>query len=207
MAFIAGFINVIGLLGFEHQPITHLTGSASMLGSAIGRLNAPKAVHFLFAIGSFMAGCVLSGLLIQSSSLRLGRRYGIALFIESLLLFASIPLFQVSHEGAIYLAAGACGLQNAMATTYSGTVVRTTHLSGMFTDLGISLGHLLRGQPLDLPRLKLSGIIISGFVVGGAAGAAGFDIWSYSILLVPAAMTLIGSLGYAVYLWRRPDDL
>ena len=82
------------------------------------------------------------------SALRLGRRYGVALSVESLMLFAAIPLFRHQHLAGPLLAAMACGLQNAMATTYSGAVVRTAHLSGMFTDLGIMLGHWLFGALL-----------------------------------------------------------
>ena len=101
-----------------------------------------------------------------------------------------------------YLASCACGLQNAMVTTYSGTVIRTTHLSGMFTDLGIFLGHALRGLPVDRQRLKLCGLIISGFLCGGIAGTIAFRAMSYAALLIPAALTAGASLAYWSYkLW------
>ena len=78
-------------------------------------------------------------------------------------LAAAVPAFERVHLLGALLAAMACGLQNAMVTTYSGALVRTTHLSGMFTDLGIGLGHLLRGLPLPVRRLSLSALIIGGF--------------------------------------------
>ncbi len=52
-------------------------------------------------------------------------------------------------------ASAACGLQNAMATTYSGAIVRSTHLTGIFTDLGLMLGGKLRGNPVDKRKLML----------------------------------------------------
>jgi uncharacterized membrane protein YoaK (UPF0700 family) len=70
----------------------------------------------------------------------------------------------------MYAAACATGLQNAMASAYSGAVVRTTHVSGMFTDLGIYLGHALRGLPINMKRLQLSFLVISGFLCGGIFG-------------------------------------
>jgi len=98
----------------------------------------------------------------------------------------------------------ACGLQNAMATTFSGAVVRTTHLSGMFTDLGIGLGHLLRGLPLQMRRLTLSGLIISGFLGGGIVGAWLFMHFRYDALLAPALLTGLTGIVYVMYQqWAR----
>ena len=93
----------------------------------------------------------------------------------------------------------ACGLQNAMATTYSGAVIRTSHLSGMFTDLGIGLGHAIRGMPLQKRRLLLCGLIISGFFTGAVLGALLFVRFSYAALMVPAVVTGSIGLSYAVY--------
>ena len=76
LAFIAGIINVVGLLGFEHQAVTHLTGNTSMLASALASLDVRGILHFAAVIGSFVAGTILSGFIIQDSTLQLGRRYG-----------------------------------------------------------------------------------------------------------------------------------
>ena len=103
-------------------------------------------------------------------------------------MLVAIPLFEEHQIWGALAAAMACGLQNAMATTFSGAVVRTTHLSGsMFTDLGIGLGHLLRGLPLQVRRLTLSGLIISGFLAGGVIGAWLFARWQYDALLARPA--------------------
>ena len=100
-------------------------------------------------------------------------------------------------------AALACGLQNAMATTYSGAVVRTTHVSGMFTDLGIMLGHALRGMPLARRRLGLCVLVISFFFAGGLLGARLFARFDYAALYLPAALTGITGVGYVLYRHRQ----
>lgn len=203
LAFVAGMINVTGLLGFEHQAVTHLTGTTSLLSESLSFGDGARALRLLAVIGAFLTGAAVSGFLIQDSTLKLGRRYGVALGLESLLLCASVPLlYRQSHTG-VCLASAACGLQNAMATTYSGATVRTTHLSGMFTDLGIFLGHLLRGMPVDWRRLQLCTVIISGFIIGGIVGAAVYRQLSYSALLVPALLTGGIALGYAAYRIRQ----
>ncbi|HZM04571.1 MAG TPA: YoaK family protein [Candidatus Saccharimonadales bacterium] len=199
LAFMAGIVNVVGLLGFEHQVVTHLTGTSSMLAAAAAALDGPAMFRFAAIIASFMAGAALSGFLIQHSTLQLGRRYGVALILESLLLGLAVPLLQRHNLAGIYFCSGACGLQNAMMTTYSGAVVRTTHLSGMFTDLGISLGHALRGIPVDSLRLRLCLLIISAFLSGGVAGAFAFRYLSYSTLFIPSGLAATISIGYGLY--------
>jgi uncharacterized membrane protein YoaK (UPF0700 family) len=196
LAFIAGIINVIGLLGFEHQTISHLTGTTSMFAASFGAMNGAKILHYGVILGSFLVGTVLSGFIIEDSALKLGRPYGVALFIESILLFCSMLLFRNGNELGLYFASCACGLQNAMVSTFSGTVIRTTHLSGMWTDLGVFLGHALRGRRPNVLRMKLSFLVISGFFSGGVAGAIAFARIGYFTLLFPALLTGLASLTY-----------
>jgi len=196
---VAGMVNVVGYLGFEHQAITHLTGTTSQLGMALVQRNWRDVGHLWGVLIAFCLGATLSGLIVQDATLRLGRRYGVVLLLVSLLLLVSIPLFKQQQIWGALAAAMACGLQNAMATTFSGAVVRTTHLSGMFTDLGIGLGHLLRGLPLPMKRLTLSGLIISGFLGGGIIGAWLFLHFGYNALLAPALLTGTTGTGYMGY--------
>jgi uncharacterized membrane protein YoaK (UPF0700 family) len=199
LAAIAGMVNVVGYLGFEHQAITHLTGTTSLLGAALSGGNWRAARELLAMVMAFVLGAALSGMIIQDSTLRLGRRYGVALAIEAGLLALAIPLFKQQQLAGAMLAAIACGLQNAMATTYSGAVVRTSHLSGMYTDLGIALGHAARGMALPARRLALSALVITGFLVGGVVGAALYARFGYDALWLPAACTGTVGVGYALY--------
>ncbi|WP_024890152.1 YoaK family protein [Luteimonas huabeiensis] len=199
LACIAGMVNVVGYLGFEHLAVSHLTGTTSLLGAALVEGDWRSVRHLWAILIAFSLGAMLSGLIVQDSTLRLGRRYGVALALEAVLLAASVPMFVHQQLNGALLAAMACGLQNAMVTTYSGAAVRTTHLSGMFTDLGIGLGHLIRGMPLPLRRLTLSGLIISGFLGGGILGAWLFRAMHYYALLIPAALTGLTGIGYVAY--------
>lgn len=203
LAFVAGIVNVVGLLGFEHQAITHLTGTTSQLAVAVAHLDLSATLHFATLIGAFVSGTIASGFLLQDSALQLGRRYGLVLLLVSLLLFAAVPLLKYNSAYGMYAAACACGLQNAMVSTYSGAVVRTTHVSGMFTDLGIFLGHALRGLPVDARRLRLCFLVISGFFCGGVAGAVAYGAMGYSALLIPATLTGVVAVAYGLYRLRR----
>ncbi len=203
LAFIAGILNVTGVLGFTHQTVSHLTGSTSMLAVALGTLNVGDSLHFGMVIVSFLIGTVLSGFIIQTNALQLGHRYGVALWLETFFICISVPLLRHESLYGVYCLACACGLQNAMVSTYSGTVVRTTHVSGMFTDLGIFLGHALRRLPIDLLRIRMSLLVISGFLIGGIAGTILFHHLGYSSLFIPAAITASAALGYGIYLIRK----
>ncbi|QIK80661.1 DUF1275 domain-containing protein [Lysobacter sp. HDW10] len=204
LAFMAGIINVVGFLGFEHQGITHLTGTTSMLGAAIADANMSGVLHFALLIVAFVLGCAISGFVIQDSKFQLGRRYGVALLFTSSLLFLSVPLLSRGSAWGMYSAACAAGIQNAMVSAFSGAVVRTTHVSGMLTDLGISLGHVLRRLPLDTPRLRLSLTVITGFLCGGIAGALLFRAVRYEALLVPASLSALAAVSYVVFRLRHP---
>lgn len=200
---VAGMVNVVGFLGFEHQAVSHLTGTTSQLGMALAQGDWRNVAHLWGMLIAFSLGAMLSGLIVQDGALRLGRRYGVVLTLESLLLLVAIPLFKQQQIWGALAAAMACGLQNAMVTTFSGAVVRTTHLSGMFTDLGIGLGHLLRGLPLQVRRLTLSGLIIGGFLAGGVIGAWLFLHFGYDALLAPALLTGCTGATYIGYRLAR----
>jgi len=204
LACVAGMVNVAGVLGFEHQALTHLTGTTTLLGAAAFGGRPLAALQLFGVIAAYVAGAVLSGAIVQGSSLRLGRRYGVVLSIESALLFATVPMF--SHQPMLggLLGAMAMGLQNAMATTFSGSVLRTTHLTGMFTDLGIGLGHALRGQDVPRRRILLSALVICGFLAGALLGALLYRHWGYRMLYLPAALTGVAGSGYAIYRQLRP---
>lgn len=201
LAFIAGIINATGFMGLQHQGITHLTGTTTLLGIAVAENDGARALHFALMISSFVLGCIGSGAIIQDSVLKLGRRYGVVLVLEAVLLALAVPLLGAGNLAGDYLASAACGLQNAMVSTYSGAVLRTTHFSGTLTDLGIFVGHWLRGLPVDARRIRLLLSLVSAFLAGAVAGAWLFHVLAHAALYVPAAAT--GSIGLIYGGWRH----
>ena len=203
LASIAGFVNAIGLLGFKHQAVSHLTGTSTFLSLALANQDVEGTIHLLLVIASFMMGAAFSGIVIGNTALKLGRHYSIALFVESLLLYASMGLLNHDSSSGHFLASAACGLQNAMTSTYSGAVVRTTHVSGLFTDLGVALGLRFRGHKADSRRIILYLTLITGFIVGGVAGSLAFAYYHFSALLFPCILTALIGIGYEVLAYRQ----
>jgi len=199
LALVAGCVNAIGLLGFEHQSVSHLSGTATLLGTELLSMSFQKVLHFIGILLSFLAGAAIAGFLLHGSTLKLGRHYDTVLFLEFILLCIASWLLLTGSFYGHFLASSACGLQNAMATTFSGAIIRTTHVTGIFTDLGIMLGSIFRGESIDSRKAKLFLCIIGGFVLGGTCGALLYLEYQFSALFVPAIICLIMAVLYRLY--------
>ncbi len=198
LAWIAGFINAIGLLSLEHQAVSHISGTATEFGIAIWNLENDRLSHLGAILLSFLAGASLSGVLLRGTALQFGQQYENVLSVEAVfLLFAFLLLRNNSHFGH-YAASLACGLQNAMVTSYSGAIVRTTHLTGILTDLGLMLGARLRGEPFDQRKAVLFLLILLGFVIGAGCGAFAQQKFGEGSLLVPSFMCLMMAMIYRI---------
>lgn len=203
LTLVAGCINAVGLLGLGHQAITHLTGTITILGTNFAYDNMPGALNALCVIFFFFVGCTISGFTIRGRTVKLGRRYGFILAGESCLLFVAVWFLNRGSIVGDYLASTACGMQNGMATTYSGAIVRTSHMTGIVTDLGVALGQFLRGLPVEWIRVRLLASLLAGFTFGGIAGALLYRLVHYNALLVPAA--ICGACG-GLYMLKKHLD-
>lgn len=205
LALLAGSINAVGLLGFQHQAVSHLSGTVTLLGSQILSPNA-TLFHLFVILLSFLFGSMISGFFISSASLKLGRQYGFLLFIEGIFLIFAVYFLNNHETLGHYFASAACGLQNALATTYSGAIIRTTHVTGLFTDLGIMIGAALRGEKFDNRKLVLFVLIIMGFLTGGCLGAWLYQTYQFMALLFPATVCFLLALLYHLYALKLVKD-
>ena len=195
LSLLAGIVNAVGLLGFQHQSVSHLSGTATLLGAEL--LNASAStLHLLGILLSFMFGAVVSGVFISSPSLKLGRHYDSLLIAEGVILLLAIYFLYEHVVMGQYLASMACGLQNALVTTYSGAVIRTTHLTGVFTDMGLMIGAWFRGGGFDKRKGVLFLLLISGFISGGAIGSVLFQQYEFMALIIPATICFLLALVY-----------
>ena len=192
----AGMINVLGLITVLHQSISHMTGNTSLLAQAIVH-HQPDTIFYLFwVIFSYVLGSSYSGFILGNSHLQLGRRYGIPLSLVAffiLLCWLFIPQYP---RYALLWASAAMGMQNAMVSHYKGTIIRTTHLSGVLTDLGLALGYFFRGLKTEKRRITLHLLILLGFFLGGIIATALHPYLQLNAFLIPAGLSLILSLVY-----------
>ncbi len=198
LACIAGYINVI-VLGFFQIPVSHMSGAASRIGVTLISKQYHDLKIVMSIIVSFYLGAVISGVVIASPQLRPGRRYGIILIGEGFLLaLATIFLNRGGHLG-IPLASMACGLQNSMASSYCGLVIRTTHVTGIVTDLGVITGRRLRGHGTELWKVVLLLSLLGGFISGGIIGAFILSKENIPALWLASAACMVGGAIYLVW--------
>lgn len=205
LAFSAGCVNTAALMGFTNLSVSHVTGNVSLFAAAVAYLDARSILYIGALLLSFLAGAILSGFIIGQASLKLGRRYGRALYIEAVLLLFSYWLYQ-EHEYLGHLAAAmACGLQNAMVATYSGAVIRTTHLTGLTSDMGAAIGNWLAGRTISKPKLGFQAIIWYCFCGGSTLGAFLYSKVGYDALFVPITIVTTAAFVYNYVSDRLPE--
>lgn len=199
LAAAAGYINtVVVLLGT--LPVTHLTGTVTRLSVDLGHGDRADAVFVGGLAAAFVLGSAVSGLIIGSSTLRLGRRYGVAVMVEAALIAAAAITIRDSLILGAMLAASAAGLQNAMASSYRNLIVRTTHVTGLLTDLGFMAGQVLAGHRIAVWRFALIGSLLVAFIAGGVAGVLAQGEMGGDALWIPAAGMAVGGMAY--FAWR-----
>lgn len=199
LAAVAGFVNA-SLLSTFQVPVSHMTGAVSRLSRDVATADAADLWTVLGLLAGFAVGAVVSGAVLGDATLRPGRRYGLVLLAEGAVLAVAAALLPTSTGAGVALAALACGLQNAMASSYYGLVLRTTHVTGLITDLGVLLGHRLRGRPVPRWKALLLGALVGGFFTGGVGGAAAVARMGPAALTLPAAACVLG--GGAYLAWR-----
>ncbi|UJF24034.1 DUF1275 domain-containing protein [Suttonella sp. R2A3] len=202
LAFSAGCINSTTLMGFTHLSVSHVTGNVTLFSAAISHGDYKDMLFIGASLLSFLAGAIISGMIVGQRSLVLGRRYGMALLAEAGLLVLSFYLFHNDLYLGQLCAAMACGLQNSMIATYSGAVIRTTHLTGLTSDLGAALGNWLAGRGMDKLTVIFQAMIWYAFCGGGAVGAYLFAKYNYWTLILPIVITLFCAGAY-VWLSRQ----
>ena len=96
----------------------------------------------------FILGAFITGLIIKSEYYHKDYRYGLTLIIQAILVCVAMFLMQNGYAYSEYLLATTMGLQNAMTTHYSSALIRTTHMTGTATDLGVLIAHAVKGTIL-----------------------------------------------------------
>ncbi|MEJ5031074.1 YoaK family protein [Comamonas sp. MYb69] len=212
LAFNAGAINAGGFLVL-HMYTSHMTGFASQLADALILSDNKLLLNATGAIIAFMIGAATCSFLVNWARQHgLYGVYAIPLLLEALMMlnFGLIGTVTLTWNTpfalplTVLLLSFMMGLQNAVGSKTSGGSIRTTHMTGNITDLGMELGKIMfitrmsskktRRVQHNWRRLHVSLGLLGMFIVGGGTGALGFKFFGFIFVLPLAALLLTLSI-------------
>lgn len=195
---VAGALNAVGFL-IAGSFTANMTGNISAFADHIANGAILIAFSFLGLVAAFICGAGVSALAIQAGESRQLRSvYALAIAAEAIILLlvgaALAKSSAVEHETSLVIVLSfVMGLQNAVTTMISRARVRTTHVSGMATDIGIELAALVGGEKSRqeaAPKLRLHSLTLACFAFGGFCGALLFQVVGSWLFLIAATLLL-----------------
>lgn len=219
LSFLAGSVNAGAFLACGSF-VTHVTGFATLFGVSFARGEVATALKIMSVPVYFLLGAMISAYFVDRK-IQQGRKpsYSLVMAMVCACLLVVVVGGELKYFGIfganyelkqdyffLMLLCGASGLQNAAITTFSGSVVRTTHLTGITTDLGIGLVRMFsqklsgREQNREVRRNWLRAITIASFIAGSTVGAFSFLKLHYLGFLIPVLIA-----AYASYLSYHPE--
>jgi uncharacterized membrane protein YoaK (UPF0700 family) len=221
LAFVAGFVNAVSASAVFGAAASHVTGVLTRLAAdALGHGSPVFAAAAAegAALGGYLAGALAAGAVLGPSPyyrMRVTARHGAVLLLEAAALLAAALLLGAGRVGGCFFAAAAMGLQNGGSTVYSGALLRTTHMTGVWTDLGVLVGQRLhqavhvrvgRREERALVRTETWRFavllpLVLAFFAGALAGVQGYVTAGLPVLAFPIVATAV--LGAAAIILER----
>ncbi|WP_246012819.1 YoaK family protein [Albibacterium bauzanense] len=219
LSFVAGMVNICGVFSVKTLT-TNVTGHFAFFAEEMVLENYTLAFVFILYVLCFLFGSFLSGLLTEITS-RSKSNFSPALppmIVEILVLILVwvYSYFYGTTGNNVHIIVSALlfamGVQNSLVTQVSKSIVRTTHLTGLFTDLGIELAQLIFYRaPSEVKRLKqsiyLRVAIILFFFIGCIVGGFLFKYYELKTLLIASFFLIItlfyDLIRYKLYFLKR----
>lgn len=216
MAFVAGAVNAGGFLAITRYT-SHMSGIISAIGDDLALNNFLAVLGGLSLLLSFLFGAATTAIIVNWGHRRkIHSEFALPLLVEATLLLvfglvgANLNLYlPLTVPTIALLLCFVMGLQNAIVTKASRAEIRTTHMTGVITDIGIELGKLLywnrsseaneRGYvKANREKLRTHLFIFGMFLIGGIVGAVSFKKAGY-ISVVPLSLSLFLIAGLQIY--------
>lgn len=207
---VAGMVNIAGFLSVQRLT-TNVTGHFAYFIDEVFKLDFSESIIYFLYILFFFLGSFVSSLLVEIITRKNKRLvYIIPIIIESVILYTIAFVghsYMIDYGNIVALSLlFAMGLQNSLVTRISDAVVRTTHLTGLFTDLGIELSQLFfykteehKNKLTSTIRLRL--LIIFFFFFGGIIGGVFYTSLEMYVFIIPATLLVIGLLYDGIRYW------
>ena len=205
LSFVAGIVNVTGVLSV-HTLTTNVTGHFAYFAEEIMKQNYIAAITFFVFTIFFLLGAFTSNFLAELISKKHPDLSHVIPISLEMIILIGIGIFGLASELSsiegkwiAFSMLFAMGIQNSLVTKISQSTVRTTHLTGLFTDLGIELSQLFfYKKPEENKKLKISIYlrlsIIIFFFMGCILGGFLYNLLEMKTLFVAATFLLFALL-------------
>ncbi|QIH37667.1 DUF1275 domain-containing protein [Flavobacterium sp. Sr18] len=205
LSFVAGIVNVTGVLSVQTLT-TNVTGHFAYFAEEIMKRDYAAAITFFVFTIFFLFGAFTSNFLAELISRKHPNlSHVIPISLEMIILIsvgifgAQSALSSIEGKWIAFAMLFAMGIQNSLVTKISQSTVRTTHLTGLFTDLGIELSQLFfYKKPEENKKLKTSIYlrlsIIIFFFLGCILGGFLYNLLEMETLFVAATFLLFALL-------------
>lgn len=206
LSFVAGIVNITGVLAVKTLT-TNVTGHFAYFAEELILDNYSAAITFFVFTIFFLIGAFTSNFLSELVSGKYPDLSHVVPISVEIFVLTGVGIFGVPSDISVlggkliaFFMLFAMGLQNSLVTKISQSTVRTTHLTGLFTDLGIELSQLFFYKKVDeIKKLKTSIYlrfsIISFFFIGCVSGGFIYQTMELKTLLI-ASVFLFGALFY-----------
>ena len=201
LSFVAGLVNVVGFFAVQ-KLTTNVTGHFAFFVDEVFKLKFENALHVALFVIFFLFGSFFANFMVEVySRIRENQIYVLPIcteaFILTIIAFQGNDFIKESPDLVAYCLLFAMGMQNSLVTRISKAVVRTTHLTGLFTDLGIEISQLFfykdEIHKFKLVRsIKLRLTIIFMFFSGGITGGILFSFFGIKSLILGSVILLSG---------------
>ena len=199
--FQAGYVNVGAFHIADGFFVSHVTGTSSMIGMGLGKLNFVTIITFITVLLSFIAGAAFSGYYLKYyTETNKTPKYSLVMFVKFIffgivlvlsefdLFYTSKDVLHISHLLMLFLLSFCCGVQNSSSSFATGGFLKPTHMTGLSTDLGLNLYLFFAKGDVDkeeLKKLKKRILILISFILGGTFSELIFSIQGHYGFLFP----------------------
>ncbi len=210
LSFQSGFLNAFGFVACGRY-VSHVTGFGTQIGSAIATEKAMLALELIgfplsYVLGSFVSGFIT----VAKIEKKMKPRFNIVVGLFPLLILGLTFLGMMGFFGPfgqdflsfrdfllLYSLTFACGMQNGCFATLTKGQIRTTHLTGIVTDIGTDLSRLCFGKLSEEEReltkkTNFSRIMtFLSFTIGSIVSVTVAPFWGFLSLAVPLFTSLV----------------
>lgn len=204
LSFVAGLVNVVGFFAVQ-KLTTNVTGHFAFFVDEVFKLNLLNAFHIALFVFFFFFGAFFANFMVETySRIRESETYVFPILTEALIIaviaFTGNYLMKHDPDMIAYSLLFAMGMQNSLVTSISKSIVRTTHLTGLITDMGIEFSQLFfykdkihKSKLLNSIGLRITIIVM--FFVGGVTGGILFEHFGIRSLIL-GSVILVGGILY-----------